>query len=278
MLDEPHLLSGWLSINSESYDLSGDRIHWRENPLELLADTYYFLDMDYVAGLPAAEMIWDHDRDLLQAGTDFYAELNNRVAVEDWVELQALLQQEQAPAGFDDNLWAVVRSAHVGFQSGLDVMAVLPFVAEQTGYFELAVNPDLTINIPQRLDDVGLQERMAKVLVPPPTASSDEILAQSGGMFYSRETPEHESYVQKGAHFEAGDPLYIVEVMKMFNKVYAPFSGTVEEVLVDTDGVIIAKGQPLFKICPDEVVVVESPDEIRTRRRKQTEEFIGRMT
>jgi hypothetical protein len=30
---------------------------------------------------------------------------------------------------------------------------------------------------------------MAKVLVPPPVAKSDEILAASGGMFYGRESP-----------------------------------------------------------------------------------------
>ena len=38
---------------------------------------------------------------------------------------------------------------------------------------------------------------MAKVLVPPPVAKSDEILAESGGMFYSRETPEHDVYVER---------------------------------------------------------------------------------
>jgi biotin carboxyl carrier protein len=97
---------------------------------------------------------------------------------------------------------------------------------------------------------------MARVLVPPPTAKSDEILAESGGMFYARETPEHEVYVKAGDHFNAGDPLFIIEVMKMFNKVYAPFSGTVNAVLVDTDGTIIKKGQPLFKITPDEVVIM----------------------
>jgi hypothetical protein len=84
-------------------------------------------------------------------------------------------------------------------------------------------------------------------------------LAASGGMFYGRESPGAPLYVQAGDHFEAGDPLYIVEVMKMFNKVYAPFAGTIDEVLVEGDGVIISKGQPLFKITPDEKIVVETP-------------------
>jgi biotin carboxyl carrier protein len=159
----------------------------------------------------------------------------------------------------------------------MDIIAVLPLLAEESGFYTLSVNPDLTINIPDRLSELDLQERMAKVLVPPPVASSDEILAASGGMFYPRETPAAECYVEEGAHFDKGDPLYIVEVMKMFNKVYAPFAGTIDKILVSEDGVIISKGQPLFKISPDEIVVLESAEDIRARRRQATAEFIEKL-
>ncbi len=276
LLAEPHMLSGWLSVNRDCYTMIDGKVHWNENPVGLLADTYYFLDMDYQDGLPAAEMIWDHDNDLLQSAVSFYDELNNRVSAEDWMELQTVLAGD-APDGFSADEWAAVCNAHAGFQSGLDVIALLPAIAESTGYYDLTVNDDLTIHIPERLLDEDLQERMAKVLVPPPVASSDEILAESGGMFYPRETPEHSAYVEKGSHFNEGDPLYIVEVMKMFNKVYAPFSGTIDEVLVEGDGVIIAKGQPLFKITPDEVIVQESPEEIKARRRQVSTELLGSL-
>ena len=118
---------------------------------------------------------------------------------------------------------------------------------------------------------------MAKVLVPPPIAKSDEILSESGGMFYSRETPEHNIYVREGDHFNAGDPLFIVEVMKMFNKVYAPFSGTIAKVLVDTDGSIIRKGQPIFKIVPDEISVEVSPEDIARQRRLVSSQFLQQL-
>jgi len=118
---------------------------------------------------------------------------------------------------------------------------------------------------------------MAKVLVPPPVAKSDEVLSVSGGMFYAREAPGMDSFVQEGSHFNLGEPLYIVEVMKMFNKVYAPFSGTIEKVLIDGDGVIIKKGQPLFKITPDEKIVFETPEEIRERMRKKTAAFLANL-
>jgi biotin carboxyl carrier protein len=96
-------------------------------------------------------------------------------------------------------------------------------------------------------------------------------------MFYARETPEHDLYVKQGDHFNAGDPLFIVEVMKMFNKVYAPFSGTIDKVLVEDDGTIIRKGQPIFKITPDEIVIEESPETIAARRQQATSQFLQQL-
>ena len=62
--------------------------------------------------------------------------------------------------------------------------------------------------------------------------------------------------------------------MKMFNKVVAPFAGTVDEVLIDGDGVIIAKGQLLFKVTPDEKVEVLSDSEMSALRREHTTELV----
>jgi len=277
LLQEPHILSGWLSVNRDCYTLIDGKVSWNENPIELLADTYHFLNMDYSPEAPAATVIWDHDHQVLQEALDFYAELSQQLDAEDWIALQSALESEQAPAGMSEATWLQVRAAHKGFQSGVSILAILPSIAEATGFYDLTVNEDLSIHIPERLLDAELQGRMAKVLVPPPVAKSDEILAESGGMFYGRESPEHELYVQEGDHFEAGDPLYIVEVMKMFNKVYAPFSGTIDKVLVDTDGVIIHKGQPLFKITPDEKIEVESPEELAERRREATARFLTQV-
>ncbi|HEY7776589.1 MAG TPA: biotin/lipoyl-containing protein [Kineobactrum sp.] len=277
LLDAPHILSGWLSINRDCYTLIGGKVCWNENPVELLADTYHFLNMDYVPGAAAASMIWDHDHEILQQALDFYTELNNRLDAPDWIALQTLLSSEQAAGGMTDSTWAEVRAAHKGFQAGVDIMAVLPSIAEATRYFDLCVNPDLSIHIPELLLEEDLQARMAKVLVPPVMARADEILAESGGMFYGRESPEHTVYVSEGDQFAAGDPLYIVEVMKMFNKVYAPFAGTVERVLVETDGVIIQKGQPLFKITPDEKIEVISPEAVAVRKRELTAGFLQQV-
>ena len=293
LLDQPHLLSGWLSVHRERYTLSEGRIRCRDNPLRLLADLYHFLNMEFVRGAPASSMIWAHDNEVLQAALAFYAqlsvELNAELSAEsstepgargsagEWASLCAALASETVPEGcaLQASRWSAVRAAHRGFQSGTAILALLPAIAQTTGFFDLAVNEDLSIRIPERLSDPARQAAMARVLAPPPVAESDRIVAASGGMFYGRESPEAALYVEAGDHFEAGDPLYIVEVMKMFNKVYAPFAGTVDEVLVEGEGVIIAKGQPIFRITPDEQIVAESPHTAAARRREATARYLA---
>jgi biotin carboxyl carrier protein len=106
-------------------------------------------------------------------------------------------------------------------------------------------------------------------------AKSDELLAPSGGMFYPREAPGMEVFVKEGDHFNQGDPLYIIEVMKMFNKVYAPFAGTVTKSLVELDGAIISKGQAIFKVDPDEKIVFVTPEEIKAKKQAFTDNFLA---
>ena len=293
LLDQPHLLSGWLSVHRERYTLSEGRIRWRDNPLRLLADLYHFLNMEFVRGAPASSMIWAHDNEVLQAALAFYAQLSVELHAEpspesstapgaagregEWASLCAALASETVPEGcaLQASRWSAVRAAHRGFQSGTAILALLPAIAQTTGFFDLAVNEDLSIHIPERLGDPARQAAMARVLAPPPVAESDRIVAASGGMFYGRESPEAALYVEPGDHFEAGDPLYIVEVMKMFNKVYAPFAGTVDEVLVEGEGVIIAKGQPIFRITPDEQIVAQSPQAAAASRREATARYLA---
>ena len=273
LMQSPHLLSGWLSVNKQAFRYDGEHLDWAENPIDVLSDTYHFLRLDWSESAQAANVIWDHDHGILSAAEDFYRDIEQRLGTENWSDLKAQLEGE-APASFVAEAWAAVQSAHRGFQAGMELLELLPAMARFTGFYELKVNSDMTIHIPDRLLDERHQSAMMKALAPPPVAKSDEIVAVSGGMFYGREAPESPLYVQAGDHFEAGQPLYIVEVMKMFNKVYAPFAGTVDEVLVEGDGVIISKGQTLFKVTPDEKVEIESEEVVAARRRNHTEELM----
>ncbi|MEO2184245.1 MAG: biotin/lipoyl-containing protein, partial [bacterium] len=139
----------------------------------------------------------------------------------------------------------------------------------------LKVSAGLGVIIPQRLQDRDTQEAAFKILSPPPAISGNEITAPTGGMYYAREAPDRPAFIEAGQHFEVGDPLFITEVMKMFNKVHAPFAGTVDEVLLDTDALIIKKGQPIFKVTPDEEIVIESLEEKSAAIRRQTDDFLS---
>jgi acetyl/propionyl-CoA carboxylase alpha subunit len=272
---EPHLLSAWLSRNLRAFDLRNGRVTWLRNPVEVLADTYWLLHMEYRPDAPAAHVIWDHDQQLLERARGFYRNLEARLEEAtgerpSWPTLSQQLEQPVPPRGFDAELWSRVRASHLGFQAGLEMLQALLVVGERTRFFEMGVAADGTVFIPERLMDRKLQEAMKKVLAPPPEMRSNEIVAVSGGMFYAQEAPDRPPLVAKGSHFNAGEPLYIVEVMKMFNRVYAPFSGTIDEVLVEGgEGTIVQKGQPLFRVTPDEPFVEEDPVERELRRREQ---------
>ena len=114
-----------------------------------------------------------------------------------------------------------------------------------------------------------------KQLSPPPAITGDQVTAPTGGMFYAREAPDQPPFVSAGQHFEAGDPLFIIEVMKMFNKVFAPFSGSVDEILIDADTTIVKRGEAIFKVTPDDEIVVESEEEILIGIRQETDRFLA---
>ena len=254
--------------------MNNGRVTWLRNPLLVLADTYHLLHMDADVDLPAAHKIWDQDDKLLKDGAAFYETVQERLGETSWPKLDERLKAKKAPKGFDADLWHRVREAHLGFQLGLELYSLLPLVGHKVGFFDLRVNDDLTITIPERLFDRTHQVKMKKVLVPPPINKADEIVAVSGGMYYAQEAPGMPVFVEEGQHFEIGDPLYVVEVMKMFNKVYAPFAGTIDKILVDRDGTIVSKGQPLFKVTPDEKFVEHDPTEVKARIQSNTEQYL----
>ena len=286
LLNNPHALSGWLSLHSADCSIVIDDhktdehkadVVWHCNPILLLDDLYHYLNMDYRDDRAAQDIIWDHDYKILVDALQFYQSLETSIQVESFTDLSLMLSHSSAPNGsaFDQEQWLAIQSAHQGYQAGLSILAILPYIAAKTDFYDLFVNDDLSIHIPERLFDKTLQKAMQKQLVPPLAMKSDEILAASGGMFYSREAPTANCFLEVGDHFKAGDTLYIVEVMKMFNKVTATFAGTVDQILVADDGVIITKGQPLFKVTPDESIEIESPSVLATRKRDCTDTFLN---
>jgi acetyl/propionyl-CoA carboxylase alpha subunit len=277
LLEDPHLLAGWLSLNRSSFRIDQGKVVWLKNPLVLLDETYEYLNMAFDPQAPAAEVIWSHDHELLQKALRFYAGLRQAFGLgkEDFYKLNEILQKEKPQGGFDAETWEQIRCAHLGFEAGNELLGLLFLIAGHTRFYDFRVEESLEVTIPEYLNDPDLQARMKKVLVPPPATKADEIVAVCGGMYYGQEAPGLPPFVTEGMHFEKGQPLYIIEVMKMFNTVRAPFAGTIDKILIQGgDGTIVQKGQPLFKVTPDEKFVEVDPREIERERRTRTTEYL----
>jgi biotin carboxyl carrier protein len=257
--------------------MEGGKVVWHDNPFVILADTYDYLNMAYDPAAPAADVIWEHDNELLQNGLRFYTTLADKfnLGLHEFDKLSAILMKEKPQGGFSDAEWCGIQSAHVGFEAGLELLGMLFIIAETVKFWDFKVEADLEVTIPEYLHDTELQARMKKIMVPPPATKADEIVAMCGGMYYGQEAPGMPAFVTEGMHFEKGQALYIIEVMKMFNTVRATFSGTIDKIIMQgADGSIVQKGQPLFKVTPDEKFVEVNPEEQEQIKRERTSAYL----
>lgn len=91
---------------------------------------------------------------------------------------------------------------------------------------------------------------------PPPPAAEEAIAegqhalrAPMVGTFYRAPTPNAPPFVEIGSRIEKGDPVCIIEVMKLFTTIHAERGGTVAEIRVENTA-LVEYGQILFVIDP----------------------------
>jgi hypothetical protein len=279
LLNDAHALAGFLGrFDGRLWKRRGKRVSFLVNPAVLLKELYHYLDMETTATKPASEMIWADDDELLQGALDFYERAAEATGESDWQALSKRLDGEldRKIAGKSKTLWAACQASHRGFQVGLPLLEMIPQLGIQSGFLDIEIGDDLEPIFPDRFLDDEEAIRLTRALAPPPTASANEIVTPSGGSFYGREAPHLPLLIEEGDHFEEGQPLFIIEVMKMFNKVLAPFAGTVKKNrMADADGSVVKAGQVIFEIDPDDVVVEESEEDRLARRRKTTVACLG---
>lgn len=75
----------------------------------------------------------------------------------------------------------------------------------------------------------------------------DAITAPMVGTFYTAPTPDQPPFVQVGDRVKKGDPLCLLEAMKMMSEVPAPADCIIEGVLVK-DGELVGFDAPMFRI------------------------------
>jgi acetyl/propionyl-CoA carboxylase alpha subunit len=279
LLESPHVLAGFIGrYDGVLWENTQEGLKFRENPIRFLREIYHYLNIENARDKAPCDVIWDHDEVIMERAITFYDRVRELAGTTDWKKVQAVLEGDMHDkvASGDAKLWAACQAAHRGFQVGLEILLIIPSIGIESGFSGIEIGEDFTVKFPEKFLDAEAAGRLARVLAPAPKASPDEIAAPTGGSFYAREAPHLDLLVEEGEHFEAGQPLFIIEVMKMFNKVLAPCSGTVtENRMKDSDGTIVVKGQTIFKIEPDERIVEESAADIAARKKSTTKKLLG---
>jgi oxaloacetate decarboxylase alpha subunit len=82
---------------------------------------------------------------------------------------------------------------------------------------------------------------------PEPDENIETVSSPMVGTFYRAPSPEAPPFVQVGDLVKKGQPICLIEAMKLMNDVESEFSGRVVDILVE-NGQPIEYGEPLVKI------------------------------
>ena len=90
-------------------------------------------------------------------------------------------------------------------------------------------------------------ERTAAEPEPPAAPAGNVVKSPMVGTFYRSASPGADAFVEIGSVVKIGQPICIIEAMKIMNEIEADRAGTVTKVLVE-NGQAVEFGQPMFVI------------------------------
>lgn len=93
----------------------------------------------------------------------------------------------------------------------------------------------------------GIGQTRAEVT---PAEGHVAVRAPMVGSFYRRPSPDAPPFVEVGTRVKAGDPLCLIEVMKLYTTISAPDDGVIEAIAAE-DASPVEFDQLLFAIAPD---------------------------
>ncbi len=126
---------------------------------------------------------------------------------------------------------------------------------------------ELRRNLPASQPQVVMQAAPAQAMVAAPAAAPAatpsaappaaaavrgdllEVTAPMVGTFYRASAPGEPAFVELGSRISAGQPICILEAMKLMNELEAEVSGEVVEILVE-NGTPVEFGQVLMRVRP----------------------------
>jgi len=81
----------------------------------------------------------------------------------------------------------------------------------------------------------------------PPAPTGHAVKSPMVGTFYRSASPGSDPFIEIGSMVKVGDPICIIEAMKIMNEIEADAAGTIREILCE-NGQAVEFGQPLFVI------------------------------
>ncbi|MDQ5888153.1 MAG: hypothetical protein RL210_1583 [Pseudomonadota bacterium] len=88
----------------------------------------------------------------------------------------------------------------------------------------------------------------APVAEAAPAIEGETIKSPMVGTFYRSPSPGAKAFVEVGQQVNVGDPLCIIEAMKLLNEIEAERAGTIKAILIE-NGQPVEYGEPLFIIA-----------------------------
>jgi acetyl-CoA carboxylase biotin carboxyl carrier protein len=123
-------------------------------------------------------------------------------------------------------------------------------IVKSSGVAQTLMTPPMMATAP--MAGVAPAAPVAPVAAAPETApaaapSGLEIKSPMVGTFYRSSSPGAKPFVEVGTVVKQGDPVCIIEAMKILNEIEADQSGTITKILAE-NGQAVEYGQPLFVI------------------------------
>jgi acetyl-CoA carboxylase biotin carboxyl carrier protein len=113
------------------------------------------------------------------------------------------------------------------------------------------VAPQQVMEIPSHITSATAPVHLdQKAEAPKEDLSLHTLRSPIVGTFYRSSSPTNPAYVEVGSHVNVGQPLCIVEAMKLMNEIESDVSGTVVKILLE-NGKPVEFNQPLFLIKLD---------------------------
>ena len=112
----------------------------------------------------------------------------------------------------------------------------------------IPVQPQQTIVQPDPVQVINVDPQ--PVIQPETPSNLVTIKSPIIGTFYRKPSPDKDNFVNVGDEISEGQPLCVIEAMKLFNEIESDISGKIVKILVD-DSTPVEFDQPLFVIDPN---------------------------